>query len=650
MSSTGSFTAAAAILFSFALTACGGGGNGGGQTTPQTHVIGGSITGLNAPGLVLQDNGGDNLAVAAGATSFTFAAPIAVGGSYSVTVLSNPANTTCAITNGVGFVAAADITNVVVNCTANGGTPTKYTIGGTISGLNASGLVLQDNGGDDLTVASGATSFTFATPIATGGAYSVTVKSSPANTTCSVAQGSGTVAAANITNVAVTCTHTISGQIVGLIGSGLVLSLNGNSAWDQNIPASAQSFTFTRTLAAGSTYDVIVKTAPTDETCSVTNGTGTIGSANVTNVIVSCSGQFVYVSNATDGTNGDVSQFTVDPASGALSAITTNVTADKKPSGIAVNYAAPQLYVANAASPDVTAFSFDTTTAGGATPGALSGALDALTLSPNSNSVPTDNAPVAVAPSGAFLFAGVAGTATPQDAIYGFTLSSDGVFASSSLTADSTTATDGAVSGLTVDPSSTLLFATISATNHLVIYSIASGAVLTAVPNSPFTTGNHPRGVVTWPKSTATAGFVYTANQSDNNLSAFSYSTVQGALQLQPATTYSTGQAPAAIAIDPTGAYLYTANSGDGTVSAFSINQSTGALTALGTAIPSGNLHPTVNANPGPVDLKVDPSGRFLYCVNGTDGSVSLFTLSAGAPTLSNTYATGAGATAIAIY
>ena len=85
-------------------------------------------------------------------------------------------------------------------------------------------------------------------------------------------------------------------------------------------------------------------------------------------------------------------------------------------------------------------------------------------------------------------------------------------------------------------------------------------------------------------------------------------------------------------------------------MSALSINPSTGALTSLGAAVKSGNLNPTVNPNPGPVDIKVDPSGQFVYCVNGTDGSVSLFTVKDGALTLSNTYATGTGAHALTIY
>ena len=47
-----------------------------------------------------------------------------------------------------------------------------FTISGTITGLTGAGLVLQNNGGDNLKVtASGP--FTFATSIASGGAYAV---------------------------------------------------------------------------------------------------------------------------------------------------------------------------------------------------------------------------------------------------------------------------------------------------------------------------------------------------------------------------------------------------------------------------------------------------------------------------------------------
>ena len=69
------------------------------------------------------------------------------------------------------------------------GGPASFTVGGTVSGLSGT-VVLQDNGGDDLTVtASGP--FTFATKVATGAAYAVTVKTNPSGQTCTVASGSG---------------------------------------------------------------------------------------------------------------------------------------------------------------------------------------------------------------------------------------------------------------------------------------------------------------------------------------------------------------------------------------------------------------------------------------------------------------------------
>lgn len=84
--------------------------------------------------------------------------------------------------------------------------PTTYSIGGTVFGLSGT-LVLQDNGADNLTVTRNG-SFTFATPIASGGAYNVTVKSSSSGQTCSVSGGAGTVGSSNVTSVVVTCTFT----------------------------------------------------------------------------------------------------------------------------------------------------------------------------------------------------------------------------------------------------------------------------------------------------------------------------------------------------------------------------------------------------------------------------------------------------------
>ena len=92
---------------------------------------------------------------------------------------------------------------------SSGGGTTSYSIGGTVSGLSGT-VVLQDNGGDDLSVSANG-SFTFGTPVASGAGYSVTVKTNPAGQTCTVSGGSGTVGSANVTSVSVSCTANAAG-------------------------------------------------------------------------------------------------------------------------------------------------------------------------------------------------------------------------------------------------------------------------------------------------------------------------------------------------------------------------------------------------------------------------------------------------------
>jgi Bacterial Ig-like domain/Putative esterase len=171
---------------------------------PSKYSIGGTVSGLSGT-VVLQDNGGDDLNVGTNG-SFTFATKIAAGGAYHVTVANNPTGEVCTVSGGSGTVASANVTSVSVTCAASPPPPPppgKYSVGGTVSGLSGT-VVLQDNGGDDLNVSSNG-SFTFATPVVDGGAYQVTVASNPTGQACTVAGGSGTVASANVTSVAVTC-------------------------------------------------------------------------------------------------------------------------------------------------------------------------------------------------------------------------------------------------------------------------------------------------------------------------------------------------------------------------------------------------------------------------------------------------------------
>jgi hypothetical protein len=83
-----------------------------------------------------------------------------------------------------------------VKQTPGGGGSATHTISATVSGLSGTGLVLQDNGADDMTISANGT-VTFATAVANNGAYAVTVKTQPStpSQTCVIVGGSGAVAA-----------------------------------------------------------------------------------------------------------------------------------------------------------------------------------------------------------------------------------------------------------------------------------------------------------------------------------------------------------------------------------------------------------------------------------------------------------------------
>jgi N-acetylneuraminic acid mutarotase len=156
-------------------------------------------------GLVLADNGTDLLRVPNNGP-FTFATAVSGGGAYNVTVRTPPTNPsqTCTVAGGSGQAAAGNVTGVRVTCLID-----RYTVGGAVSGL-ASGrsLVLQDNGGDNLTLTQSGT-FAFATKVANGSAYGVVVLTQPAGQNCTVTLGSGTMPANDVGAVAVNCSARI---------------------------------------------------------------------------------------------------------------------------------------------------------------------------------------------------------------------------------------------------------------------------------------------------------------------------------------------------------------------------------------------------------------------------------------------------------
>jgi hypothetical protein len=196
-------------------------------TNAVSATIGGTLSGLATPSasVILQNNGGDSLTLTANG-AFTFKTPVTgPTDAYAVTVLNQPTSPTqiCTVTNGSG-TASANVTNVAVTCVAS------FTIGGTITGLVGTGLVLQNSSDLEQLPVTANGAFTFKNLVPTGSAYTVSIFTQPTGPvqTCSFTTGTDTgVAASNVTTVELTCkavTYSVGGTIVGLAG---VLPNNG---------------------------------------------------------------------------------------------------------------------------------------------------------------------------------------------------------------------------------------------------------------------------------------------------------------------------------------------------------------------------------------------------------------------------------------
>lgn len=95
-----------------------------------------------------------------------------------------------------------------------------YNLRGTVAHLDTGSLVIS-NGNETLTVPQGATSFAFARALATGSSYAVSIVTQPSGMACAVSKAAGTVAGADVGNVAIACNTVLSQPLaLGVFGVG----------------------------------------------------------------------------------------------------------------------------------------------------------------------------------------------------------------------------------------------------------------------------------------------------------------------------------------------------------------------------------------------------------------------------------------------
>jgi len=654
-----------------ALNACGGGG-----AQPATRTIGVSVSGLLGSGLQLSDNGTDTLAVAAsGAT--TFAQAIAQGSPYSVSVAAQPSSPsqTCTVTNGSGTVGSANVTNVTVACVTN-----SYSIQATVSGLSGSGLVIQDNWGDDLAV-SGSGVATFATQVPSGSSYGVSVLTQPSNPVqnCTVANGSGTVGGATVT-AAISCVTQNPWIVVTVNGDNTLSLFNIDPATGQprargrygvgpfgvgSTPGDIKGDALGRFLYVLSNSAVLVSGTPSPG--SITGFSYELSSsslvpmsprgqtivtfpagAGVSSLTSDLGSKTLYVTHQGSST---VAAYAINQTTGALTEISGSpFTAGTTPLKLTLDATGRFAYVLNAGSNDVYAYTVDPAT----------GALAAIA----NGHVATGSQPAELLLHRTGKFAYVANTGAASISAYAVSSATGALtpiagspFATSGVPGDVKSYVGGGAP-LVLHPNGKLLLVRSTSAQTISVYTIDQGSgALSPAPGGTVTVGQGAE----WQTLDPTGRFLFVANQGTTttgagSISVFSLNPSSGALTQVAGSPFQLAGGPNTISVDPSGNFLYASSEATDLVYAMKIDQTSGALTPLssGAAVLTGDLPVVALAIPGLAQPGTATfSSKYAYVPN-SDNSISAFAIDAatgnltavpGTPVQSN----GSGLTAAAV-
>jgi YVTN family beta-propeller protein len=173
---------------------------------------------------------------------------------------------------------------------------------------------------------------------------------------------------------------------------------------------------------------------------------------------------------------------------------------------------------------------------------------------------------------------------------------------------------------LRLHPSGNFLYSVHDATSNVTVYSVDPlDGTLTGVTGSPVASGG--TGSIDM-AITPDGSFAYVANASSANIGLFSVDSSGLLLPNTTSTSLTTGGVPQALAIDPSGQWLYMVSKEvSGSVRLFSI-QSDGTLSAV-----NCNVSTTCAAGNMPESIAIDPTGQFVSVSNGSDNTLSLYSI-----------------------
>jgi 6-phosphogluconolactonase (cycloisomerase 2 family) len=284
-----------------------------------------------------------------------------------------------------------------------------------------------------------------------------------------------------------------------------------------------------------------------------------------------------------------ITVFTAGPGGGTSNSLNFNIVHGQNPVSIALA-ADPShkfgkfAYVANFGSNNVTMYTIN----------AATGMFEFI----GTTAAGTGPTFVAVHPSGMFVY--VVNQGSNNISIYTIDGTTGALTPMGPIAATSATR-------LAVDPSGRFAYVANFKLNSVSMYTIdATSGALTLAGTVP--AGTNPSSVTVDPSGK----FAYVVNSGSSDVSMYTINAITGALM--STGTIAAGTFPGSVAVDPSGKFTYVTNCGDllavsGDVSMYTINPSTGTLSPMG----------TIGAGGCPVELAVDPSGKFAYVVDGGD-------------------------------
>jgi 6-phosphogluconolactonase (cycloisomerase 2 family) len=665
--------------------------NGSGTITNQVSVavscttngfaIGGELIGLQGGSLVIQQNGAEDLTLTAN-ENFAFPILLDIGETYNVSILRQPFisgndNQNCTISNNSGTVASSDVSNIVINCIK------RSIVGGSVSGLKSGNVVLQLNGGNNITLTANG-EFNFSEVINDGVSYNVTVLTQPINPSqlCTVNNGSAVIAA-DVTNVLINC-HNSSASFVYMANGSAEVNNVSTFSVDKNTGVLAEVGTRvtagrTRTDLNDITVDptgrfvYVANTFAQVSGFSIINTTGALSKvgdndagSSPASVVVEPGGRFAYVALAstsepiifsidrTSGaltqtgtavtatgtdefiklsmhptgrfvyaanfSSGNLSVYSVDQSNGALTKVGTEIATGNGPSSIAINPTGRFAYVSNLGSENVSTFSIDQST----------GSLVEVSSAGADGTGPSTSI---VDPTGRFLYA--IKLRTKQLITFRINETSGAltqIFETPSgdlsNNSDSNLGSVLPPTTLAMDPRGDFIY--VSNYENITIFSVNHETGGLTVLSTDITPNVNDLLEPSKPIAISPAKpFAYTVSKVEDTVSTYSIDQNTGALT-EVGAKVDVGEEPSSMAIDPTGRFAYVANSLDNTITALSINSMTGSLTKIAEDVATGG---ELSAS-----IAVEPTGRYLYSSNTTSKNISVFNINSvtGALTLAN--------------